>query len=175
MLSCFIAEDSHHWHIRHQTPSILIKHRTHFRFTMKFSALIAITGALAPVSAIPQYLSTPGFVPQEWMAPSASDCKLREQTSVPSIYVLYTNRSTQLVVPAPDSILWQTMATSLATARTSTSRNLPRACLPVTTSSTRMLFFFGHKPSGPVPSTHALSASTWLTLGATISSSMIFL
>jgi hypothetical protein len=72
---------------------------------MKFSALIAIVGAIAPASAIPQYLSTRDFVPQEWIAPSAGDCKFTEHTSVPSIYVLYANRLTQLVVPAPASTL----------------------------------------------------------------------
>jgi hypothetical protein len=130
MLSCFVAENSHHWQIRHQTPSLLTKHRTHFRFTMKFSALIAITGALAPASAIPQYLSTGtrDFVPQEWIAPSASDCKLIEQTSVPGACVLFANRLMQLAVPVPGSTPLPTMATFLATARTSTSRNLPRAC-----------------------------------------------
>jgi hypothetical protein len=103
MLSCFVAENSHHWQIRHQTPSLLTKHRTHFRFTMKFSALIAITGALAPVSAIPQYLSTGtrDFVPQEWIAPTASDCKLIEQTSVPRIHVLYANRFHAARGPCP--------------------------------------------------------------------------
>jgi hypothetical protein len=95
---------------------------------MKFSALITIAGALVPASAIPQYLSTREFVPQEWMAPSASDCKLTEQTSIPSLYVLHANRLTQLAVHVPDSTLWPTMATSLATARTLTSRNLLRAC-----------------------------------------------
>jgi hypothetical protein len=95
---------------------------------MKLSTMIAIAGTLAPASAIPQYLFTRDFVPQEWIAPTASDCKLTEQTAIASIHVLYADRLTQLVVPAPDLILWPTMATSLATARTLTSGNLPRAC-----------------------------------------------
>ncbi|KAM0693775.1 hypothetical protein Q7P36_007032 [Cladosporium allicinum] len=42
---------------------------------MKFSAFIAIVGAIAPASAIPQYLSTRDFVPQEWIAPTAGDSR----------------------------------------------------------------------------------------------------
>jgi hypothetical protein len=45
---------------------------------MKLSTMIAIAGTLAPASAIPQYLSTRDFVPQEWIAPTASDCKLTD-------------------------------------------------------------------------------------------------
>jgi hypothetical protein len=87
MLSCFVAENPQHRQVRHQTPSLATKHSTHFRFNMKFSALIAIVGAIAPASAIPQYLSTRDSVPQEWIAPTAGDCKFTEHTSAPSIYV----------------------------------------------------------------------------------------
>jgi hypothetical protein len=58
---------------------------------MKFSDLILTAGALAPASAIPQYLSERNFVPQEWIAPSVSDCELTKQISIPTIYVLYAN------------------------------------------------------------------------------------
>ncbi|KAM0269690.1 hypothetical protein ACHAPA_003897 [Fusarium lateritium] len=37
---------------------------------MKFSALIAVTGAVSPVLAIPQYLSSREFAPQKWIAPA---------------------------------------------------------------------------------------------------------
>ncbi|KAM0247557.1 hypothetical protein ACHAP5_004007 [Fusarium lateritium] len=37
---------------------------------MKLSALVAVTGAVSPVLAIPQYLSSREFVPQKWIAPA---------------------------------------------------------------------------------------------------------
>jgi hypothetical protein len=48
------------------------------RFTMKFSALVAVAGAVVPALAIPQYLSTRDFVPQEWIAPAPSDCEFQD-------------------------------------------------------------------------------------------------
>jgi hypothetical protein len=42
---------------------------------MKFSALIAVTGAISPVLAIPQYLSSREFVPQKWIAPAEGACE----------------------------------------------------------------------------------------------------
>jgi hypothetical protein len=69
--------------------------------TMKFSASIAIAGVITPGLAIPQYLSTRQFVPQEWIAPGPSDCEFPEHTSSLYIDVSHTNCFTKLVVLVP--------------------------------------------------------------------------